>query len=172
MSWFVRLRAWLAGGEERARGPASGGRRSGGPRPSRGVVDADLLAFLETRRGVEAFLEPATTIHGRSVLLVAADGEYLRRAVPDRAALERACHGRGVPVYDASRVGYPRRLRDPGRSSSRSAVELSDLPPWPDAGNGTASGPESSGRGDGHGGPRAVERWEDGPPPPPPPTGV
>lgn len=153
MSWFARLRAWLAGAERRPRAPGAEPRRTGGRRVVRGVVDADLIAFLATRRGVEAFVEPATTMHGRSVLLVAADGEYLRRTLPDRAAFERACHERGVPVYDATRVGYPRRLREPGRGAGPSAVELSDLPPWPgstpgDGGPSSASEDEPDGRGD------------------------
>lgn len=154
MSWFARLRAWLAGAERRPRGPRTGARGAGGRRVVRGVVDADLLAFLGTRRGVEAFVEPATTMHGRSVLLVAADGEYLRRTLPDRAAFERACHERGVPVYDATRVGYPRRLREPGRGAGPSAVELSDLPPWPGStpgDGGTSSEDEPDGRGDARG---------------------
>lgn len=159
MSWLARLRAWLAGGESpaRSRGRARPARRNVGGRAGREVVDADLVAFLATRRGVEAFLEPPTAMHGRSVLLVAADGEFLRRSVPDRRAFERACHQRGVPVYDASRVGYPRRLREPGREPGPTAVELSDLPPWP------GEGPEPGRQGPAEG--------EDGPPPPPPPVG-
>lgn len=150
MSWFARLRAWLAGGTPPARTVrrATSAPRGRGTRSPRGGVDPDLVGFLGSRRGVEAFLEPATAMHGPSVLLVAADGEYLRRPVPDRSALERACHARGVPVYDASRVGYPRRLREPGRSAGPATVELSDLPPWP------GDAPDASA--------------EDGPPPPPP----
>jgi hypothetical protein len=94
-------------------------------------MDPELLEFLGTRRGVEAFVEPATAMHARSVLVVAADGEYLRRPVPDLALLERGCRERGIPVYDASRVGYPRRLREPGRGTPPPTVDLGDLPPWP-----------------------------------------
>lgn len=123
-------------------------------------MDADLVTFLATRRGVEAFLEPPTAMHGRSALLVAADGEFLRRSVPDRRAFERTCHQRGVPVYDASRVGYPRRLREPGREPGPTAVELSDLPPWP----GEAPDPRRQAPAEGEDGPPQ-------PPPPPPPVG-
>jgi hypothetical protein len=128
-----RLRAWLRGEAARGRGvhPAAGGRgRSprGGPDPA---LD-ELEAFARARRGVEAYLEPRTNLYGLSVLLVAGDGEYLRRPVPDEAGVRRFCGRMGVPLYDARRVGYPRRVRDYDRGIRPDPVDLSDLPPWPD----------------------------------------
>jgi len=148
-----RLRAWLRG--EDAPGPvgASGGRRSRSRRqhPTAAFDGAPLLDFVRTRHGVEVYLEPRTNLYGDSVLLVADDGEYLRRAVPDVATIRRFCSEHAIPVYDAARTGYPRRVRDYDRGVRPDRVSLEDLPPWP----GEAG---TSGR-----------REED--PPPPPPTG-
>lgn len=132
MSWLARLRAWFAGeGSPPARTPRAG-RPGGRGRSGRAAaLDGDLEAFLASRRGVEAYLEPRTTMSPASVLLVAGDGEYLRRPLADRAALERRCRERGVPVYDATRVGYPRRLQDFERGRPSRPVDLTELPPWP-----------------------------------------
>ncbi len=66
------------------------------------------------------------------MLLVADDGEYLRRPVPDVPTVRRLCSEHGIPVYDAARTGYPRRVRDYDRGLRPDRVELHDLPPWPD----------------------------------------
>jgi hypothetical protein len=158
-----RLRAWLRGDEapaggERASGPAGNGatprRRRSGPRgqhPAGGSFDsAPLLEFVRSRRGVEVYLEPRTNLYGDSVLLVADDGEYLRRPVPDAATVRRFCSEHGIPVYDAARTGYPRRVRDYDRGVRPDRVSLEDLPPWPGT-TGAADGGEEE-------------------PPPPPPT--
>ena len=142
-----RLRAWLRG--EAGGGAGGAGRTDRGARRGRdggGTPGLDELeAFARSRRGVEAYLEPRTNLYGLSVLLVADDGEYLRRPVPDEVVLRRLCGRLGVPLYDAKRVGYPRRVRDYDRGVRPEPVDLGDLPPWP---------------GTGH---------EDGPPPPPVP---
>ena len=66
---------------------------------------AHLEQFVATRRGVEAFLEPKTTVTETTVMLIAHDGEWTRRRVPER---------RGGP-----RLGqpgrHPRLRRGPGR---------------------------------------------------------
>jgi hypothetical protein len=82
---------------------------------------------------VEVYLEPRTKLYGASVLLVADDGEYLRRPVPDAAAVRRLCSEHGIPVYDAARTGYPRRVRDYDRGIRPPRVDLADMPPWPGA---------------------------------------
>ena len=148
-----RLRAWLRGesGAGRDPGPTAGGRgrpgRGGGRSGARATGSdpalEELAAFAGSRRGVEAYLEPRTNLYGLSVLLVAGDGEYLRRPVPDEASVRGLCGRLGLPLYDARRVGYPRRVRDYDRGVRPDPVDLGDLPPWP---------------GDGD---------EDGPPPPP-----
>jgi len=165
-----RLRAWLRGdGPTSSGGDAtSGGRharstsRAAGGGRGRGSASFDgteLLAFARARRGVEAYLEPRTNLYGHSVLLVADDGEYLRRPVPDPGSVRRLCAEHGIPVYDAARTGYPRRVRDYDRGVRPDAVSLDDLPPWPTDGDAEVDGPTGEhGVGD-----------DDEPPPPPVP---
>ena len=145
-----RLRAWLQGDDDasadrgadrasRGRGgdalPPSvrrvGRRRGRAQHPSGAFDGSELLAFARSRSGVEVYLEPRTRLYGDSVLLVADDGEYLRRPVPDAATVRRLCSEHGIPVYDAARTGYPRRVRDYDRGVRPDRIGLEDLPPWP-----------------------------------------
>jgi hypothetical protein len=80
-------------------------------RPGRDVDDR-LTAFVHTRRGIEAFLEPATAITPMTLLLVAGDGEWTRRPVADAKQAARFAHRHALPLYEAERVGYPRRMRE------------------------------------------------------------
>lgn len=77
---------------------------------------ADLAAlqqFAESRTGVEAFIEPQTTVTQTTLLLVAGDGESMRRRVPSpEAGAEFVRKKLHIPVYDANRVGIPQRKRD------------------------------------------------------------
>lgn len=141
MGFSDRLRAWLKG--ESKRRPAS-------PSTSAASREAtsELERFVRSRIGVEAFLEPKTTIYSTTVLLIADDGEYLRRPVKDRGQAAALCKDLNIPLYDARKVGYPKRMRDYEQGRAPRRVELSDLPPWP---------------GDDPGGDL------DGPPPPPVP---
>ena len=113
MSFADRIRAWLKGETKKSS-------------PTR-----DLEEFIQSRTGVEGFLEPKTAIYSTTLLLVAADGEYLRRPVRDRAQAATVCEKAGVPLYDAAKVGYPKRMRDYDRGIRRDTVDLEDLPPWP-----------------------------------------
>jgi hypothetical protein len=49
-----------------------------------------------------------------------------------------------IPLYEAAKVGYPRRMRDYDRGIRPRRVDLSELPPWPsDGGSGAdPDGPE------------------------------
>ncbi|MFI1919514.1 oxidoreductase [Nocardia sp. NPDC020380] len=82
---------------------------------SRRDADPEVMAYLQwwTRNhyGVEAFVEPRTTVTDVTVVLVAHDGEWTRRTVGERGA-QRLSAALGIPVYDARRVGYPQRMRD------------------------------------------------------------
>ena len=71
-----------------------------------------LEEFVRSRRGVEALIEPRTTVTETTVILIAHDGEWTRRRVggPDEA--RRFGHRVGIPVYDVALVGYPQRMRD------------------------------------------------------------
>ncbi|MEV6102947.1 oxidoreductase [Nocardia sp. NPDC051981] len=72
---------------------------------------AHLAAWTRSHYGVEAFVEPCTTVSDVSVVLVAHDGEWTRRVVGERGA-QRLSATLNIPVYDTRRVGYPQRMRD------------------------------------------------------------
>lgn len=71
-----------------------------------------LEEFLSTRRGVEAYVEPQTSVSATTVVLVAADGEWTRRPVPDAATAFSWAHKQGIPCYDVNLMGYPKRMRE------------------------------------------------------------
>jgi len=71
-----------------------------------------LEAFIRSHRGVEAFLEPRTSVTPPTVLLVAATGEWTRRRVSDPSLVRGLAENFAVPVYDVHLVGYPQRMRD------------------------------------------------------------
>jgi hypothetical protein len=76
-------------------------------------ADLEYLAeFVRTRRGVEAFIEPRTTVTETTVLLVAHDGEWTRRRIESPEMARRWAHGLSVPIYDVRLLGYPQRMRD------------------------------------------------------------
>jgi hypothetical protein len=90
-------------------------RLTSGSRPDRDAERADfahLENFVQTRRGVEALLEPKTTVTEVTVVLIAHDGEWTRRRVPSVAAARAWCGRAGIPVYDVALVGYPKRMRE------------------------------------------------------------
>lgn len=124
MSFADRLRAWFKGETKKAAPSPSTARASK-------VSTRELEEFIRSRTGVEAYLEPKTAIYSTTLLVVAADGEYLRRPVRDRGQASQVCEKAGVPLYDAAKVGYPKRMRDYDRGIRRDTVDLEDLPPWP-----------------------------------------
>jgi hypothetical protein len=178
VGFIDRLRAWLRGDDANQSGAASrssrpivGGdgpsgqtrrssrRRARGQHPAGGGFDGSaLLAFARSRNGVEVYLEPRTKLYGDSILLVADDGEYLRRPVPDPETVRRFCSEHGIPVYDAARTGYPRRVRDYDRGVRPRRIGLDDMPPWPGAEPAPRTGPVQ---------PEGHADLEEEPPPPP-----
>lgn len=79
---------------------------------SRGDLDA-LRQFAESRKGVEAYIEPKTSVTQTTLLLVAADGESIRRRVASaQAAHDFARKKLQIPVYDSNLVGIPSRKRE------------------------------------------------------------
>jgi hypothetical protein len=140
---FDRLRQWMRGEKVR---PAA--RRAESRQEPSNQATKDLEQFAGSRRGVEAFLEPRTALYSTTLLLVADDGEYLRRPLASPDAARSFCTRLEVPLYDAAKVGYPKRMRDYDLGERPKPVDLSELPPWP--------GSEDT--------PGAVD---DGPPPPP-----
>jgi hypothetical protein len=104
-----------------------------GPRASAKTL-AELREFMTTRQGVEAFIEPPTSVYAMTLCLVAADGEHVRRAVKDEKQAKELCGANGVPIYDARIVGYPKRMRDYERGVKQRGIALEDLPPLEVAG--------------------------------------
>ncbi len=75
--------------------------------------DLDYLRqWVATHHGVEAFVEPKTTVTEVTVVLVAADGEWTRRRTGGDAGARRLSRELDIPVYDVQKVGYPQRMRD------------------------------------------------------------
>jgi hypothetical protein len=89
-----------------------GRKRAGVRRGSSAADTAHLEGFIATRRGVEAYVEPRTTVTETTVLLVAADGEWTRRRVDGPKGAAEFARRAKVPLYEVSAVGYPQRMRD------------------------------------------------------------
>jgi hypothetical protein len=90
-----------------------------GGRSARRNGGTDAAADLEYMRrwvaehdGVEAFIEPQTTVTELTVVLVASDGEWTRRRAGGDAGARRLSDRLQIPVYDVQKVGYPQRMRD------------------------------------------------------------
>ena len=71
-----------------------------------------LHQWVDEHTGVEAFIEPKTTVTDVTVVLVAADGEWTRRRAGGDAGARRLGEQLLIPVYDVQKVGYPQRMRD------------------------------------------------------------
>ncbi|HJR90617.1 MAG TPA: hypothetical protein VJ782_10710 [Aeromicrobium sp.] len=83
------------------------------------VARDDLVVLREwvashgaTKGGVEAYVEPQTSFSPTTIVLVAGDGEFIRRPVGSPDAAARFARDVGIPVYDTNRVGLPKRMRD------------------------------------------------------------
>ncbi|MFW6009843.1 MAG: hypothetical protein ACOC9I_00825 [Actinomycetota bacterium] len=131
----------------------------------------ELEEFAVSRLGVEAFLEPKTNLYSTTLLLVADDGEYLRRPIKDGRQAGEFCKDVNIPLYDAKKVGYPKRMRDWDQGRAPERIELADLPPWPgdelpeEIDDPDRLDPDRSDRD--HRDPEPGPDDEDGPPPPP-----
>jgi hypothetical protein len=96
MGWWTRLRPGRPGTVRRA-----------------GADDeAHLRAWAAAREGVEAFVEPRTTVTDTTIVLVAKDGEWTRRRIGGPAGARKLARSMQMPVYDVQIVGYPKRMRD------------------------------------------------------------
>ena len=98
MGWFSRTRG-------KARRGGSGGKVDE-------ATTTHLTTFARSRRGVEAFVEPQTSVTRTTLLLVAYDGEWTRRVVPSPQWAHAFAESLQIPGYDAAVVGYPQRMRD------------------------------------------------------------
>ena len=89
--------------------------RSGGVGGVRAADTGDqrhLQEFIRTRRGVEGFVEPRTTVTDVTLLLVAHDGEWTRRRVQSVQWAHQFANRNVVTSYDAALVGIPSRMRE------------------------------------------------------------
>ncbi|RRQ27565.1 oxidoreductase [Rhodococcus sp. Eu-32] len=81
----------------------------------RGAGDGSTASYLAewttARTGIEAYVEPKTTVTPVTVVLVANDGEWTRRAVEERH-IRKLGPDLKIPVYDVRKTGYPQRMRD------------------------------------------------------------
>ena len=99
------------------RRPARDAARTGSTRvrASDRTDEKHLLDFVQSRRGVEGFVEPRTAVSDVTLLLVAHDGEWTRRRVPSVEWAHSFANKHRVPSYDAAVVGVPQRMRDYNR---------------------------------------------------------
>lgn len=103
-------RSSLARFFQRRSSSGSGSRPSGND--ARRQTLAHLGEFIQSRVGVEAYVEPPTTDIPSTILLVASSGEWTRRRVPDERTAFDIANQLGVPVYNVRFTGYPQRMRD------------------------------------------------------------
>lgn len=71
----------------------------------------ELVAFLDSHAGVEAYMEPKTAMSSLSVVLVDAEGEWRRFELREDAFIRRIAGERGIMVFDAAKTGYPPRMK-------------------------------------------------------------
>ena len=78
----------------------------------RKAVEEHLRAFVESRVGVEAYVEPATSVTPTTIVLIAWDGEWTRRAVGTPKDAFDLARKMGITAYDVNHTGYPSRMRE------------------------------------------------------------
>ncbi len=71
-----------------------------------------LKAWGSSHTGVEGFVEPANKFNDLTIVLVDIDGNWTRRALSGPKAAQRLGRALEMPVYDVTKVGYPKRMRD------------------------------------------------------------
>lgn len=81
-------------------------------RRSRTGGTARLREWVVEHRGVEAFVEPRTTVTETTLLLVAHDGGWTRGRIGSPEAARKFARSLKIPIYDVQLVGYPQRMRD------------------------------------------------------------
>jgi len=102
------------GSRTKMSGPARDAARTGSTRVRAAdkVDEQHLREFVDSKRGVEGFVEPRTAVSEVTLLLVAFDGEWTRRRVPSINWAHDFCNKHQVPSYDAGLVGIPQRMRE------------------------------------------------------------
>ncbi|MDN5790337.1 MAG: hypothetical protein L0H25_05645 [Micrococcales bacterium] len=103
MGWFSRRKSKT----QVAIGPSDGPQMA----IDRKAAEAHLREFIASRRGVEAYVEPPTSVSPTTVVLIAHDGEWTRRALGTQAEAWTISRKLEIPVYDVNQTGYPNRMR-------------------------------------------------------------
>jgi len=85
-------------------------------RQLKGFASADepreaMVSWVESHVSVEAYVEPKTVMSPLSVVFVDAEGEWKRFPLAEDRFLRAMAKERGFRVFDASRTGYPPRMR-------------------------------------------------------------
>lgn len=80
-------------------------------RDPRSQTYAHFSEFVATREGVSAYYEAETSREPSAVVLVAVDGEWTRRKVPDIKAAHKLATELGISLYDVAASGYPPAMR-------------------------------------------------------------
>lgn len=98
---------------------------------NRADLDA-LRQFAESRQGVEAWIEPQTSVTHTTLLLVAHDGESIRRRVASAAAGHDFARKKlKSPVYDSNLVPIASRKRDYDLSRAKATTSSTSRPATP-----------------------------------------
>nr|WP_034590352.1 hypothetical protein [Hamadaea tsunoensis] len=83
---------------------------------------AHLEWFARSKYGVEAYIEPRTTVTQTTIILIAHDGEWTRRRVSSPQAAWKWGRSLNLPVYDIHLTGYPQRMRDYNARQKRASA--------------------------------------------------
>lgn len=86
----------------------------------------ELESFVAARKGVEGYIEPRTATQSTTLLVVDRDGDSARAAVRGPEDAVAFCERWSLPVYDASVIGYPRRMLDFERGRGRRTERLDE----------------------------------------------
>lgn len=114
MRWSSGSHWWSRKGSAR-KGSAQMKSAPDSPRAQRRAAANALAGWVTARRGVEVYVEPRTSVTPVTMLLVAHDGEFTRRPIDSPDAAKMFAREHRLPVYDATIIGYPQRMRDYSR---------------------------------------------------------
>lgn len=80
-------------------------------RAAKSATLSHFQQFVASRVGVESYFEPETPREQSALLLVARDGEWTRRRVPDLTTAASLANDLGIPFYEIVKTGYPDSMR-------------------------------------------------------------
>ena len=99
------------GGYEFARRRDQVARKVKGVAPGPVEQRDEIVAFLDSHDGVEAYMEPKTAMSHLSVVLVDAEGQWRRFELGEDSFLRSLASERRIRVFDAAKAGYPARMK-------------------------------------------------------------